>query len=85
MITIEKIEIYKKYDATDFEFIIFTKREKRILEDGDLGLIGSLIADLTLVKDGLAAKSYAEGVFNRLKQVCDTAETQEAIKQMAGF
>ncbi|WP_343303372.1 hypothetical protein AAHN97_17590 [Chitinophaga niabensis] len=83
MITLEKLDIYKRYDGSvDGWSHSGSSRQKQAMTDKDWFVIESFIQDLTLVKRGLASESFQESLNNRLKGECDNEGALEEIKRM---
>jgi hypothetical protein len=83
MITQDKIKIYTKYGGDiDNWARSGSKKEKLVMNDNDWYLIDSLIQDLTLIKNGLAALSFHSDVNYKLKENCDSEETIQMLKAM---
>ncbi len=84
MITKKHVEIYKKYGNTGEGFaLLATPEEKASIDARHWKLINNLREDWTLVKNGLAADSYAKSIEERFKESCDSEETIGAIKDIA--
>lgn len=84
MITMKHVEIYTKYSkGLDDMFILSgTPEEKSIMDYKHWSLISSLVQDLSMIKQGLAADSYIKMAEEKLKENCDSEETIQALKQI---
>ncbi len=72
MITIEKLEIYKKNHFYYFEGRDMTNRiDKKIINDNDWLLIREFLHDIELISKNLTSKEYAEKILKSLKENCD--------------
>lgn len=83
MITKEKIEIYKYYDGDVDKFSHASKSQKKIMSEEDFFLVGRLIQDLIIIKNGLAAKEFQDKVEKSLQDSCDNYETISILKLFA--
>lgn len=84
MITLEQIEIYKKYEGNKDALIrCGTDQEHHVLTDRDFNIIDKFIQDLRLIERKLASKKFAEKVENDLKSNCTEKSTIEQIKMIA--
>jgi len=85
MLTLAKIEIYKRYDGDiDRWARSGRKKDKLGMQDDDWHLITGFIGDFTLIKNGLAAESYVNSFNNRLLENCDEKDTIDQIKKLVG-
>jgi hypothetical protein len=84
MITVKKIELYRKYkgNADMFQMAALPWQRNKIPQE-DWTMISQLVQDLKLVNRGLASDSYKEDVLNKIKSSCEDEETAEELKKMA--
>lgn len=81
MITIKKLEIYNKYSGDIEGWDRFGKREdKKKLTYEEWELIDELIHGLELIDKGLASDGFKSQVLNKLREVCDTQQTENKLK-----
>ena len=83
MITLEHIEIYKKYGGNGDGFIrCATLEEKSIMSYHDWSLIDDIVQDLIIIKKGFASVSFIGLVDERLKKNCDNEEVIQVLMNM---
>ncbi len=84
MITIEKLNIYKKY-AGDGDTLIRcgTPTEKNLLSYQDLKDIDQLMQAIILVDNGLASDAFKEAANRQLMEACDSQKTMEQLSALA--
>ncbi len=72
MITIEKVKIFDSYGG-DFDGLARVGREyeKKMFDNNDWSLIDNFYQDSELINKGLAAQTYIEQTFAKLKENCD--------------
>lgn len=84
MITINKIEIYKRFNGdVDGWARIGSSEEKSMMNDDDWFLIEGFIQDISLVKKCIASDTFMKSVNERLKKNCDNDATIQAITELA--
>jgi hypothetical protein len=83
MITEEKLKIFLYYKGDVDAFGHGRRSDKRKVSDADFYLINNLLADIHLIKRGLASKEYAEETELRLKENCDNITTIEELKRIS--
>ncbi len=82
MITKEKLELFQKYGGDlDHWYRINGSREPW-LEDWEWMELNHILQDLVIIRNGLAAASFAKAVEEKLKQLCDNTDTIALIKQL---
>ena len=80
MITIDKLNIYKKYQGDGDAFNrVGTKKEKGIINYSDWKCIEDLLQDICFVKKGFASKPLEEKLMEKLKNSC---ENQNVIDEL---
>lgn len=84
MITTDKLTIFRRFCGDiDSWARQSSKKEKAAMNDSAWALIGSLIQDILLVKNGLASHDFSDKLQQRLKESCDGAKTIERLKRFA--
>jgi hypothetical protein len=83
MITIELLNIYKKYHG-DIDALVRcgTKEEKIKLNDAVFMKIKKIIQDMYLVQKGLASEDFKIKANNMLRESCKDEQSIEIIKSM---
>ena len=86
MITKQKLEIYKLYggDVDSLGRGMKASHQKTI-NGNDFYIIGSLIQNITIIRNKLASKEFEKETEKKLLENCDTIETITEIKAMTGF
>lgn len=80
MISIEKINIYKKYNGDiDAWARVGKKRERAVMSDTDWSLIDEFVQNLEMLKKGLVSKNFEIQAYEKLDELC---ENEEAIKEI---
>ncbi|MFT3705431.1 MAG: hypothetical protein QM802_23890 [Agriterribacter sp.] len=83
MLSREKIEIYKRCNGDGDAWAMSSRgKEKSLIDDSDWSLIDNFIQDIKLIKNGLAADSYAKDVQQRLKTHCDNEQIIEELYKL---
>ena len=82
MITIEKIQVFEYYNGSDDAYARSSKKKKNLITMDEFYIVRSLLSDLRLIRNGLAAQSYIDQVVQRLTENCDSSETIEYLKQL---
>lgn len=85
MLTIKKLKVYEYYKGDVDSFARAGKRGKKMIEDKEFYLIANLIQDIKMVDKGLASKSYADAVFDRVSINCDDDETINYLNKLAAL
>lgn len=82
-----KLKIYKFFNGDIDAFAqLGNLQQKSIITEKEWSLIDNLIQDLIIIKNGLASDSYACQLEKRLKDICDSKETIQELKNFAqGF
>lgn len=62
MITIEKIRIFEYYNGSDDAYARSSKKKKNLITMDEFNIVRSLLSDLRLIRNGLAAQSYIDQV-----------------------
>lgn len=84
MITIAKLKEYEEYRGYfDGFYIQKVKPGKNATSDNEWYLINTLIQDVRMVQNGLAAKQFTDSLNDRLKENCDSEETVRYLKLLA--
>ncbi len=85
MLSTEKINIYKKHSGNidSWARLYENKYERKAMNDDDWGVIDSFIQDIQLIEREMASKNYEEKVLNRIKKLCDSQETIDALYALA--
>ena len=84
MITLEKLRIYKKYNADIDGWARAGKRDElKIMNDNDWSVIDKLIQEVELVDKGLASKKFKENLNEKMKEFCEDKETEEQLRRLA--
>ena len=83
MITIEKLNIYKKYSGQiDFFERLSSSNEKLIIKDDDWHLIDGFIQDFEMIDKGLTSKEYEINIKKKLLDSIDDSENFNLIKNL---
>lgn len=83
MLTIEKLNIYKKYSGDiDLWARLRKKNEISLMNDNDWKLIDDLIQSLELIKKNVASENFKFQTFERIQAVCEDEETQNSLKSL---
>lgn len=84
MITVEKLQEYKKYDGYyDGFYVQKISKHTNITTDEEWQLITVLVQDIELVLKSLASKEFEERVEKKLIDICDNMETVSEFKKLA--
>jgi len=84
MITKQKLEIHKLYGG-DVDSLHRGITHQKAINGNDFYIIGSLIQNITIIRNKLASKEFEEETEKMLLENCDTIETITEIKAMTGF
>ena len=85
MITIDKLKIYKKYLGNIDSWALSGKeKEFSLMNDDDWGLIYDLLQSLEIVENGVASDMFRTQTLSRLKESCDTEDTQQELIYLIG-
>lgn len=83
MITLRKIEIFKKFSRDIDHFVrVWTPQDKIDISDKDWSLIDSLLQDLELVDKGLAADTFVKRLDERIKECCESEGVLQELKRI---
>ena len=84
MITLEKIDLYRKYSG-DVDACVRTAspHARSIMSDGDWSEISAILQECFLVNAGLASARYTERISDRIAAATGDAATAEALRQLA--
>lgn len=84
MITLNHIEIYRKYNQDGDIFMRCANEEEKIILDyTHWSLIDGLIQDLYLINQGLVADTFIKLTDEKLRISCDGELTQRVLKDYA--
>ena len=84
MITLEKLNIYKKYKGdVDHYSRVNRNKHELIMESGDFSKIDSLLQDIEITGNGLTSESYLRNLDEKLTEICDSIATINELKRMA--
>ncbi len=76
MLTLEKLEIYRRYGGDVDGYARYNEDiPNSTFDRNDWSLIGSFLQDLYLVNTKFASRSFAQELQNKIKLNCDNAET----------
>ncbi len=71
MLTIEKIELFKKYKGYYDGYYLQNKDSKRIITDEEWSMLSNFMQELFLQRKGLASKNFADATIMKLKENCE--------------
>ncbi|HXP53230.1 MAG TPA: hypothetical protein VN922_25020 [Bacteroidia bacterium] len=75
MITVEKLEIYRRCGGSVDWYQVQSHSIPQIISDGEWGQIDGFIQDIFLVHTNQADKSFANRLNQKLKEYCDSDNT----------
>jgi hypothetical protein len=80
MITIEKLNIFRKYQGDGDAFIrAGKKKEQSVMDYSDWRMIDEFIQGISLIKNELASERFEESLTTKLKDYC---ENQSVIDEL---
>lgn len=83
MLTIEKLNIYKKYSGDiDLWARLGKKNEILLMNDDDWKLIDDLVQSLELIKKNVASENFKKETFDRIQAVCRNEEAQKILNSI---
>lgn len=83
MITLRKIEIYRKFSGDIDHFARVSSHQDKIdISDKEWSLIDSLLQDLELVDKGLAADTFVKRLDERIKESCESEGVFQELKRI---
>ncbi len=83
MITLRKIEIYRKFSGDIDHFArVGSHQDKIDISDKEWSLIDSLLQDLELVDKGLAADTFVKRLDERIKESCENEGVFQELKRI---
>ena len=84
MITLEKLNIYKRYNGDiDGWARVGSEVEQEIMQDEDWYLIEDLIQDLILMNSGKSATSYKEKTKTKLEEMCENEQVIQILLELS--
>jgi|GEM_PF-965620 hypothetical protein len=85
MITIEKLEIYRRCGGSVDWYQVQSHSIPQIISDGEWGQIDGFIQDIFLVDTNRADKLFTDKLNQKLKETCDNEKTIEELKNLEKF
>lgn len=84
MITLQEVEVYKKY-LGDIEALdrFGKKKDRAVLQYKEAVLIDRFVQDFEIIFKGLASKEFEKEVINRIRESCVDQITIDSIKAIA--
>ncbi|MDO8937537.1 MAG: hypothetical protein Q7U98_00085 [Methylicorpusculum sp.] len=84
MITQYKLEIYKRYNGDpDGCCLSGDEREKTLINEHDWFEIQELVQKVTLLKQGLVSRAFAQQINQAIQSQTDNEETAKLLKDLA--
>ncbi|MGN6180183.1 MAG: hypothetical protein ACTHNW_13430 [Mucilaginibacter sp.] len=83
MITLEKAQIYARFNGDADMYQRINNSPDKLFLNGDWGLIDSLRQDYIIIKNGNASELFIEQVNEKARSNCDSVETIDLIKSLA--
>lgn len=84
MITIEKLNLFRKYKGDGDAFIrVGTKNEKSVMDYSDWRSIDDFIQEIGLIKKKLASEKFEESVTTKLKVYCENQSVIDELWRIA--
>lgn len=75
MLTLEKVEIFKRYKGYYDGYHFQSNGQAKIISDDEWFLLSNLVQDIYLIRNGMSAKSFENSVNEQLLNNCDTQNT----------
>lgn len=85
MITREKLKLFQKYGGDLDHWSRMNGSKEPILSYEEWIELERIMQDLVIIRNGLAADSYAKAVEDKLRGLCDIEITISLIKQHVSF
>ncbi len=83
MITLNHINIYRKYNGDGDGFIrCATSEEKAVMDYKHWSLIASLVQDIFFIKKGLASDAFVKMTYEKLNNSCEGEETIAQLQKL---